>query len=50
MYAIRSYYVVDRVRRPESLRLFQQFFTSGDYWQDSLLARYTMAQRLESNP
>jgi tRNA(adenine34) deaminase len=39
--------LVDRVRRPESLQLFQQFFNSGDYWQDSLLARYTLAQSLE---
>lgn len=50
LYAQMKVQLVDRVRRPESLRLFQQFFTSGDYWQDSLLARYTMAQRLESNP
>lgn len=50
LYAQMKVQLVDRVRRPESLRLFQQFFTNGSYWQDSLLARYTMAQPLESNP
>lgn len=49
LYAQMKVQLVDRVRRPESLQLFQQFFRSGDYWQDSLLARYTMAQPLESN-
>lgn len=34
------------VRRGESLRLFQQFFAQGAYWQDSLLARYTLAQKV----
>ncbi len=49
LYAQMKVQLVDRVRRRESLQLFQQFFTSGDYWQDSLLARYTMAQPLEFN-
>jgi tRNA(adenine34) deaminase len=47
LYAQMRVQLVDRVRRPESLQLFQQFFNSGDYWQDSLLARYTLAQSLE---
>ena len=37
-------HLFDRVLRAESLRLFQQFFQTGSYWQDSLLSRYTMAQ------
>lgn len=47
LYAQMKVTLVDRVRREESLRLFQQFFRSGSYWQDSLLARYTMAQNQE---
>ncbi|MGE4560177.1 MAG: nucleoside deaminase [Desulfobulbus sp.] len=49
LYAQMKVHLVDRVRRLESLYLFQQFFAEGSYWQDSLLARYTMAQSLESN-
>lgn len=48
LYAQMKVTLVDRVRREESLRLFQQFFHSGNYWQDSLLARYTMAQCQET--
>ena len=47
LYAQMKVVLVDRIRREESLRLFQQFFQSGSYWQDSLLARYTMAQNQE---
>ncbi|MDD2465110.1 MAG: nucleoside deaminase [Desulfobulbus sp.] len=50
LYAQMKVQLVDRIRRPESLHLFQQFFKSGNYWQESLLSRYTMAQSLESNP
>lgn len=46
LYAQMKVHLTDRVRREESLRLFQQFFRTGRYWQDSLLARYTMAQTL----
>ena len=42
--------VFDQVRRDESLRLFQRFFRTGSYWQDSLLARYTLAQTPEDSP
>ena len=49
LYAQMRVQLVDRVLRPESLRLFQQFFRTGSYWQDSLLARYTLAQSLEEN-
>lgn len=34
------------VLRRESLALFQEFFRQHDYWQDSLLARYTLGQSL----
>lgn len=50
LYAQMRVHLVDRVLRPESLRLFQQFFRSGTYWQDSLLARYTLAQTVEEAP
>jgi len=48
LYAQMRVHLLDRVLRPESLRLFQQFFQNGSYWQDSLLARYTLAQPLEA--
>ncbi len=35
------------VLRQECLVLFQRFFQNYSYWQDSLLARYTLAQPLE---
>ena len=47
LYAQMKVTLIDRIRRQESLYLFQQFFQSGSYWQDSLLARYTMAQNQE---
>lgn len=47
LYAQMKVTLVDRIRRQESLYLFQQFFENGSYWQDSLLARYTMAQNQE---
>ena len=47
LYAQMRVHLFDRVLRAESLRLFQQFFRTGSYWQDSLLARYTMAQTVE---
>lgn len=46
LYAHMQVQLVDRVLRQESLELFQQFFRSGSYWQDSLLARYTLEQSL----
>ena len=49
LYAQMRVQLVDRVLRAESLSLFQQFFQSGSYWQDSLLARYTLAQLLEDS-
>jgi tRNA(adenine34) deaminase len=48
LYAQMRVHLVDRVLREESLRLFQQFFQTGTYWQDSLLARYTLAQTVEA--
>ncbi len=47
LYAQMRVQLVDRLLRERSLRLFQQYFQSGTYWQDSLLARYTLAQSLE---
>ena len=47
LYAQMRVHLFDGVLRTESLHLFQQFFQSGSYWQDSLLARYTLAQPLE---
>lgn len=47
LYAQMRVHLIDRVLREESLRLFQQFFQTGTYWQDSLLARYTLAQTVE---
>ncbi len=35
---------VPHILRAESLALFKQFFSQHEYWQDSLLARYTMEQ------
>ena len=48
LYAQMRVHLLDRVLRNESLRLFHQFFQTGSYWQESLLARYTLAQTLEA--
>ena len=48
LYAQMRVHLFDRVLRDESLRLFQEFFRTGSYWQDSLLARYTLAQAVQS--
>ena len=50
LYRGMEVHLLDQVRRNESLRLFQQFFRTGSYWQDSLLARYTLAQTPEDSP
>ena len=50
LYAQMRVHLLDRVLREESLRLFQEFFRTGAYWQDSLLARYTMAQTVQAVP
>lgn len=39
--------LVAGVLRQESLALFQLFFREHDYWQDSLLSRYTLSQQLD---
>jgi tRNA(adenine34) deaminase len=38
--------VIPQVCRTESLELFREFFNNpdNDYWQDSLLAEYTLRQ------
>ena len=50
LYRGMEVHLLDQVRRDESLRLFQRFFRTGSYWQDSLLARYTLAQTPEESP
>jgi len=50
LYAQMRVHLLDRVLREESLHLFQEFFRTGTYWQDSLLARYTMAQTVQAKP
>jgi tRNA(adenine34) deaminase len=50
LYAQMRVHLLDRVLREESLRLFQAFFRARAYWQDSLLARYTMAQTIQAKP
>ena len=49
LYRGMEVHLLDQVRRDESLRLFQRFFRTGSYWQDSLLARYTLAQTPEES-
>ncbi len=46
LYQAMQVELVARVRRQESLALFQQFFREHDYWQDSLLSQYTLSQHL----
>jgi len=50
LYAQMRVHLFDRVLREESLRLFQDFFRTGVYWQDSPLARYTLAQTIQAEP
>ncbi len=47
LYAAMEVQVIPHVLRRESLALFQSFFKNPDnpYWRDSLLARYTLAQK-----
>ncbi|MCI5150600.1 MAG: nucleoside deaminase [Candidatus Electrothrix sp. MAN1_4] len=40
--------LVPNILRQESLRLFGQFFQNSSYWQDSLLAEYTLAEYQQS--
>lgn len=40
--------LVQGVLRTESLAMFQDFFRRHDYWRDSPLARYTLAQPMEN--
>lgn len=40
--------LVPHVLRAESLAMFQDFFRRHDYWRDSPLARYTLAQQMEN--
>ncbi|MGI6657652.1 MAG: nucleoside deaminase [Desulfobulbus sp.] len=49
LYAAMRVRLLGRVRRSQSLLLFQQFFRTGTYWSDSLLARYTLSQPVESS-
>lgn len=47
LYSEMQVELVPHVLRRESLTLFQDFFRRHDYWRDSPLARYTLAQKLE---
>jgi len=47
LYAEMKIKLTGNVQRQESLKLFQQFFREHSYWQDSLLARYTLEQNVE---
>jgi tRNA(adenine34) deaminase len=49
LYQEMSVEIIPNVLRSESLKLFKTFFTDQDntYWQDSPLARYTLAQIAE---
>lgn len=46
LYAAMTIEIIPGILRSESLQLFQQFFSEdgSGYWQDSLLAQYTLAQ------
>lgn len=47
LYRERSVDIVSHIRRNESLALFKAFFRNdrNGYWKNSLLARYTLAQK-----
>jgi len=47
LYRKRQTTIIPHIRRNESLALFKTFFKDGenDYWQDSYLAQYTLAQK-----
>lgn len=47
LYAEINVRVEAGILRRESLELFQHFFRNYPYWQDSLLAEYTLAQPLQ---
>ena len=47
LYAVMHVEHVPHILRRESLALFQEFFRSYTYWQDSPLAKYTLEQKLE---
>jgi len=50
LYAAMTVEIIPGVLRSESLQLFQQFFAAdgSGYWQDSLLAQYTMDQSVNN--
>ncbi len=48
LYAAMEVTVQGRVLRRRSLRLFADFFRAWSYWQDSLLATYTLEQAGEA--
>jgi len=51
LYRERSVNIIPHIRRDESLSLFKDFFRNNhnNYWENSLLARYTLAQGLAGN-
>ena len=50
LYAAMKIKIIPGVLRFESLQLFQKYFSedSSGYWQDSLLAQYTLAQPVKA--
>ena len=50
LYSSMAVDIIPGVLRSESLQLFQQFFSSDSsgYWQNSLLAKYTLAQSVKA--
>lgn len=52
LYPARRARIVAGLRRGEALALFQAFFAdpATGYWQESLLARYTLAQQPGQDP
>lgn len=49
LYADMQVEIIPSIMRKESLSLFQQFFRRYDYWQNSLLAEYTLSQLLQED-
>lgn len=47
LYAQMDVELLPEVLRTQSLQLFQDFFRTYSYWEDSILSEYTLAQSLE---
>jgi len=49
LYSAMEVEIIPHILRQESLTLFQQFFSRYQYWRNSPLAEYTLAQSSEDN-